>query len=153
VSVAVALLVATAPVAGARDRAGGAARAGAASQLRAVERARLRALVRGDIPALRRRMAADFQLVTPDGERLSRADLLEALRGSLDFRAIDVISPIRVRLYGAGAVLTYTVRLDVVGSGMRLQHDARDTCVYERRGARWLLVWQQTTAVGGFPPS
>lgn len=148
------LMVVTAlAVAAPNGRSGPDSNSGEAQRLRELERTRQHALVKPDISVLRQILAPDFRLISPDGEPLSRKDYLDALAsGDLVYRVFKAITPIKVRLYGKGAVLTYESQLDVVGGGERLRHKAWHTYVYEQRDGRWQLVWEQATALGGFPP-
>jgi ketosteroid isomerase-like protein len=122
--------------------------------LRDTEESRLDALVAADMPGLEQLHADDFELVPPTGSPLSREAYLDAVAaGDLDFRAYEAVTPIEVRLYGDTAVLRYKSHLDVraVGEG-RLTHGSWHTCLYENHDGDWQVVWEQTTAVGAFPP-
>ena len=119
-----------------------------ADRLRTVERTRLQALVDADTATARNLTAPDFQLITPAGVPLSRDDLLSGVEaGVLDFVAIEPGSPIAVRLSGDSATLRYQSTYDVVLGGTHVTHEAWTTELYERRDGRWLLVWEQTTAI------
>ena len=123
-----------------------------AERLRAIERARLAALVDADTTVAGRRLAGDFALVNPAGETLSKQTLLAAVgSGDLDFRVLEPSSAIQVRLHGNVAALRYTARFDVVVGGMRLSHAGVVTVVYERRQGLWQAVWDQTTAIPNDP--
>jgi hypothetical protein len=126
-----------------------------AEHLREIERTRLRALVEADMAVAAPLHADDFQVIPPPGFPLSRDDYLAAVAaGDIDYLVFEPISEIDVRLYGRAAVLTYESRIDIVVSGLgRLTHDTWHTYVYERREGRWQAVWEQATAIGGFPPS
>jgi hypothetical protein len=124
-----------------------------AQHLRAIERARLQALVSADMPNVERLLADDFRLIPPPGFPLSREEYVAALAaGELDYLAFEPISPIDVHLFDDAAVLTYESHIDIVAGGDRLAHDAWHTYLYEKRRGQWQVVWEQATAVGGFPP-
>ena len=124
-----------------------------AERLRGLEQARLRALVEADMAVVERLHADDFQVVPPPGFPLSREEYLSAVAaGELDYLVFEPISEINVHLYGGGAVLTYQSHIDIVAFGDRVAHDAWHTYLYEKRGGQWQVVWEQATAVGGFPP-
>jgi hypothetical protein len=125
-----------------------------AEQLRAVERLRLEALVDVDMSVVEALHADDFQLVPPPGFELSRDDYLGAVAaGAIDYLRFEPISDIAVRLYGRAAVLTYQSTIDIVVAGLgRVTHDAWHTYLYEKRQGQWQVVWEQATAIGGFPP-
>lgn len=123
-----------------------------ADQVRAIEKARLKALVAADIPAARQVTDADFQLINPAGATLSRDDFLGAVKaGVVDFVADEPISPIRVRLAGNSATLRYLNHFDVVAGGTHVVHDGWTTALYERRHGHWRVVWAQTTAIPNDP--
>ena len=119
-----------------------------AERLRAIETDRLRALVAADTATARRLMAPDFELINPAGAVLSREDLLGAVdAGVIDFRSLDTISPVAVRMSGESATLRYETRFDLVAGGTHLTHDGWSTALFERRDGRWQMVWEQATAV------
>lgn len=151
-----AVLVAAAVVAGAAPARGAGAPGDspAAEELRQIERSRLAALRDADMAVVEALHADDFQLVPPPGFELSRDDYLAAVAsGAIDYLRFEPISEITVRVYGRAAVLTYKSNIDVVVAGLgRFTHDAWHTYLYERREGRWQAVWEQATAIGGFPP-
>lgn len=119
-----------------------------ADALRATETTRLQALVDADTATARKLTAPDFQVINPAGVPLSRDDLLGGVdAGVLDFVAIAPSSPIAVRLSGDSATLRYRTAYDVVVGGTHVTHEAWTTELYERREGRWLIVWEQTTAI------
>ena len=92
-----------------------------ADQLRAIERARLRALVDADIPTASRLHADDFQLINPRGGTLSKEQYLRDIAsGDLNYLEWEP-GEIRVRLYGKSAVIRYKahLRVSVKGSAGR----------------------------------
>jgi hypothetical protein len=119
-----------------------------ADRLRAIERARIRALVDADTATARSLTADDFQAINPGGVPLSREELLGAVQaGAVDFVAEEPTSSIAVRLSGHSAALRYQVNFDLLFTGIRLTHRAWITELYERREGRWQIVWEQTTAI------
>ena len=117
-------------------------------RLRAIATTRLQALVDADTATVRKLIAPDFQLINPAGVTLSREELLGGVdAGVLDFVAIEPRSPIAVRLSGDSATLRYQSAYDVVVGGTHVTHEAWTTELYERQHGRWLLVWEQTTAI------
>jgi len=144
-AVLAALALATAVVTGSSASPGSSSQA---ERLRAIETTRLQALVDADTATARKLTAPDFQLINPAGAVLSRDDFLGGVAaGAIDFRALDTISPIAVRMSGNSANLRYQTRFDLVVGGTHLTHDAWTTALYERRDGRWQIVWGQTTAV------
>ena len=126
-----------------------------AEVLRETELARLRALVDANIAVAGPLHADDFQLVNPAGFLLGRDDYLAAVAaGDIDYLVFEPISEIDVRLYGQAAVVIYQSKIDIVVAGFgRFTHDAWHTYLYEKRAGRWQVVWEQATAIGGFPPT
>lgn len=125
-----------------------------AEALRTTELERLRALVDADMAVVERLHADDFQLVPPPGIPLSRAEYLAAVAaGAIDYRTFDPVSELQVRVYGQAAAIRYLSRIDVAVAGLgEFATQAWHTYVYEKREGRWQAVWEQATAVGGFPP-
>ncbi|KAA2265678.1 nuclear transport factor 2 family protein [Solihabitans fulvus] len=123
-----------------------------ADHIRAVERARLRALVAGDIAGAAELHAPDFQLITPVGAALSRDDYLGAIAtGRMNYLEWDP-GPIHVRVHGAAAVVRYQAALDVVVEGHQVPRSTYwHTDTYENIDGRWQVVWSQATAVKTYP--
>jgi Domain of unknown function (DUF4440) len=119
-----------------------------ADQLPAIERKRLRALVDADTATAGRSMAADFQAVTPAGDTLSLHDYLGSVRaGVIDYLVFKPRSRIAVRPSGDSAALRYKVSFDLVAGGTRVTHKGWITELWEHRDGRWLIVWEQATAI------
>ncbi len=114
----------------------------------------MQALVEADMAVAGPLHADDFQLIPPPGFPLSREEYLGAVAaGDIDYLAFEPISEIEVRIYGRAAVMRYQSHLDIVVSGLgRFTHEAWHTYLYEKRHGRWQAVWEQATAIGGFPP-
>lgn len=121
----------------------------AAEELRATERARLRALVAADMAAADRLHADDFQLINPLGGALSKAEYLGAIAsGDIDYVLWEP-EAIEVKLHDGVAVIRYRaeIKIDVrdlpdAPSG-RFWH----TDIYERRNGSWQVVWSQATQI------
>ena len=120
-----------------------------ADQLRALERTRLHALVDADTATARSLMAGDFQAITPTGDTLRREDYLGSVAaGVIDYLVFEPVSPIAVRRSGDSAALRYKVSFDIVAGGTtRVTHKGWITELWERRDGRWLIVWEQATAI------
>ena len=119
-----------------------------AELIRDTERARLRALVAGDIETAGRLHATEFQLITPIGMALSRNDYLGAIAsGQIKYLAWEP-GPIAVRYHQRHAVIRYRARLEVVFGGHRVAPgDYWHTDAYEHRDGQWMVVWSQATAI------
>ena len=116
--------------------------------IRNIERARLRALVSADITAAEPLHAPDFQLITPIGAALSKAEYLGAVAGEHIKYLVWEPGDIAVRLGAANAVIRYRARLEVVFGGLKVPPgDYWHTDVYEVRDRQWLVVWSQATAI------
>ncbi|WP_371101801.1 nuclear transport factor 2 family protein [Streptomyces sp. PU_AKi4] len=119
-----------------------------ADRIREAERARLRALVAGDVATASDLHASDFQLVTPIGVVLSRNDYLTAIEtGHIDYVAWEPGS-IGVRLYGNAAVIRYKATLEVIFEGRAVPRTTYwHTDSYENIDDRWRAVWSQATEI------
>jgi hypothetical protein len=115
----------------------------------------MQALVRADMAVAGPLHADDFQLIPPPGFPLSREEYLGAVAaGDIDYLTFEPISEIEVRIHGRAAVMRYQSHLDIVVSGLgRFTHEAWHTYLYEKRDGHWQAVWEQATAIGGFPPA
>lgn len=116
--------------------------------LRETERARLRALVDGDLERASELHASDFQLITPIGAALSRDQYIGAIAsGQIRYVTWDP-GEIAVRTYGAAAVIRYRAHLEVVFSGHSVPlSDYWHTDIYEQRDGQWVVVWSQATNI------
>lgn len=119
-----------------------------AEHIRTTERARLRALVAGDMDAAGPLHAPEFQLITPIGMPLSKAEYLGAIQsGQIKYLMWDP-GAIAVRQHNDHAVIRYRARLEVVFGGHRVAPaDYWHTDTYERRDGQWMAVWSQATAI------
>ena len=120
--------------------------------LRTTEQRRLAALVQKDIALARTFHADDFQLITPVGMPLTKAQYLGAIEaGHLVYGAWDP-KQIEVRLYGDAAALRYLSSLEVsFGAHHAPRADHWHTDLYEKRDGTWQVVWSQATRVQPVP--
>ena len=118
-------------------------------RLRAVETTRLQALVDADTATAHRLTAPDFQLINPAGATSAKDDYLEGVAaGFPDYLVFEPSGPIAVRLAGNSASLRFPVSFDLLlGGELRLTHQAWVSELWERRGGRWQIVWEQATAI------
>ncbi len=114
----------------------------------AFERARLAALVAGDIERALVLHHADFQLVTPRGVTLSRADYLEEIRtGGIRYLAWEPTEVVG-RVTGETGALRYRSRIEMESDGRRLPSIlCWHTDYYERMASGWQVVYSQATAI------
>ncbi|GAA0966687.1 nuclear transport factor 2 family protein [Actinocorallia libanotica] len=119
-----------------------------AEQIREVERARLRALVAGDVAVASELHASDFQLITPIGAALSKDDYLGAIAaGHIDYVAWEP-GPIDVRVHENAAVIRYQATLEVVFGGHPVPRTTYwHTDSYENIDGQWRVVWSQATEI------
>ena len=123
-----------------------------AELMRETERRRLRALVEADMAAAEPLHAADYQLITPAGHALSKADYLGSIAaGELRYEVFEPASPIAVRGAGPVALLRYQARITVAEDAAAMSITCWHTDFYELRDDRWQAVWSQATAIR--PPS
>jgi hypothetical protein len=118
-------------------------------EIRQIERERLRSLVDADLVAARRLHAEDFQLITPVGAALSKAEYLEVIESrQLIYRAWEA-DEIIVRLHGDAAMIRYKdIRFDVDLQGQPNHRGPMyHTNLYERRDGQWQAVWSQASGV------
>jgi hypothetical protein len=124
------------------------------AEIRALAVTRDRALVDADMATLKKIHASDYQLITPDGSVLSKADFLDSVEsGDLNYLTFRPISSIQVRLLGDdAAAVRYESHIDVVVAGLgRIANDNWHTDIYERLSGHWQVVWSQATPVGVLP--
>lgn len=121
---------------------------GEAELIRAAERARLAALVAGDVAKAAQFHADEFQLVNPVGAVLSKAQYLGSLAsGQLDYVAWEP-AEIEVRHEGRQAVIRYRSKLQVTVNGRSLPKTPHwHIDVYEKRNGKWQVVWSQATRI------
>lgn len=114
-----------------------------------IEHRRLRALVGADLEAAESLHADDYQLITPNGSELTKADYLgDIASGRLRYTVFGPVSPIRVLADSDGhanlAVLRYQARISFdEGPGVVCWH----TDCYRRQNGRWQAVWSQATRI------
>ena len=123
-----------------------------ADLLRATERARLRALVDGNVDRARGLHSPDFQLITPAGTTVTKEQYLGFIAsGQLDYLYWEPDS-IAVRMYENSAVIRYRSQLEVNVFGTKVSRRPYwHTDVYEKRDGRWQAVWSQATEIRPAP--
>lgn len=119
-----------------------------ADTLRTIERSRVRALVQRNVDLAAPLHASDFQLVTPVGMTLTRAQYLGALQsGHLVYTSWDP-QDIDVRLNDHMAALRYRSSMEVsFGAHRAPRADYWHTDLYEQRAGAWQVVWSQATTI------
>lgn len=119
-----------------------------AEQIRDIERTRLKALVSGDVSAAGLLHADNFQLVTPIGVLLSKADYLGAIAtGQIKYLYWEP-GTIDVRLTERVATIRYTAELEVTfGAHHVPRAHYWHTDTYELSASGWQAVWSQATQI------
>jgi hypothetical protein len=108
--------------------------------IRATERQRLHALLHHDLDTAQRLHAADFELINPLGETVSREAYIDS-GDAFAYREWKPVSPIRVRVHGDSAVIRYESEIELHGTRGHYWH----TDLYEKHNGQWQIVWSQTT--------
>jgi hypothetical protein len=117
-------------------------------QLEGLERDRLRALVTRDLDRARALHADDYQLITPNGAAISRAEYLDGIEsGDLRYDVFEPISPILARVGRDRAILRYRVHVVIAFPGGSDDAELWHTDYWERRESGWQAVWSQATRV------
>jgi hypothetical protein len=117
-------------------------------QLRSIEKARIQALVEGDIALARLLHSPEFRLVTSVGQSMSRDEYLTAIEtGEINYVSWEP-GEIAVRLHGDAAVLRCEARREIVFGGCPLP-PARYWHIdaYEQSNGAWQVVWSQITEI------
>ena len=120
-----------------------------ADELRKIEEERLAAFVAGDVPALQRIHANDFQVVNPAGQELNREDYLNGVsQGFITYRTWQPEGRIQAYVFGEVAILRYRslVELSVQGEAQPEQHFWQVE-VYEKRRDGWQATFSQSTRI------
>ena len=118
--------------------------------IRALETVRIAALLQADGALLQQLHAAEYQLISPSGNTLSRERYLGLLAsGELRYQRWDA-ETMAVRSSPAMALVRYAVTLQLgtpnePGTPRRCWH----TDSYELRGGQWQAVWSQATQIAG----
>lgn len=114
--------------------------------IKAVDRQRFEAMVKGDATLLECLLCEDLTYTHTTGVVDTKATFLASLRaGTLRYLAIQ-LDGVEVRIYGGvAAVVTGRIDMRVALDDKEVVFPARFTSVYAKRHGRWLLVaWQST---------
>ena len=122
--------------------------ADAPDPLESIERSRLRALVDVDMDTAEWLHAADYELITPGGGRLSRAEYLGMIRtGILRYRTFEPASEVRVFRVDGAAAVRYQARIEAEFDDGTDAGTFWHTDIYALREDRWQAVWSQATRI------
>ena len=118
------------------------------AELRDLEARRLRALVIADIETARELHADDYELITPGGRTLSKADYIDSIgSGAMRYLVFEADSPVRVRMNPMGGVVRYVARIELEVDGERYAGRYWHTDLWEERHGRWQAAWSQATRI------
>ncbi len=118
-----------------------------ADTLRDIERTRLASLVAGDLAVADPLHAGRYQLITPRGRALSKAEYLGSIASrELHYRVFEPTSDIEVWGDDHIAVLRYRAAIGFHGPTLDVIAVWHTDC-YEATGEGWQVVWSQATAI------
>jgi hypothetical protein len=116
-------------------------------ELRAVERARLEAMVAADAPALERMLGDELQYGHSTGVLHTKPELIALLAsGKLDYLALRPRT-LDVRAHAGTALLSGIVEVEANAGPRHLAAALRFLAAYARRDGRWQLVAYQSAAI------
>jgi hypothetical protein len=123
-------------------------REGTEDEIRAVERARVRALVDDDLETASRLHADNFQLISPGGRAYSKEEYLGyAASGAIHYLMWEVDSEIAVCVHGHMAAIRYRSHMERIAHGQRYIGRFWHTNTYEKNDGQWQVVWTQLTQI------
>ena len=120
-----------------------------ADDVRSAAQKRLSALITVNMEVARQLHADDFQLVTPLGAVFSKEEYLGAVAaGHLHYLAMELDSPIDVRMYDDVALLRYRSQIEIAVQGQSYPRAPYwFTDAYEKCDGQWQIVWSQGTGI------
>lgn len=114
-------------------------------EIQQLDSLRVQAMIHADSSTLARVLADDLTYTHTNGRVDTKAQLLASLiSGKLKYEAISY-ERAQLRNYGAVAVSTGLVAMQVKAGEQRLRFQARFTSVYVKQGNHWqMAAWQST---------
>ena len=107
----------------------------------------LQALKSGDAPSLERIYADDYILVRPNGDTLTKEQILADLRHhSMRFTSFEV-NDVLIRTKGSVGILTADVRSIAVRDGVEIRTHARQLAILSKENGRITILHFQSTNV------
>ena len=119
----------------------------AEQEVRSVLKQMIDADLKGDADALDRTTTDDYTITRDNGVVRSKAETLQGIKdGTTKFDSFEA-SDIRVRIYGATAVVTF--HEDIKGSrvGKDMSGQFREVRVFVKDGGKWRAVMAQRTRI------
>jgi hypothetical protein len=116
--------------------------------LRTIERNRLRSLVDVNLDVAEPLHAGNYQLITPRGIALTKAEYLGSIEsGELNYSVFEPVSDIAVWGDDHIAVLRYKASIALHPPARNQPFVCWHTDCYELRDANWQAVWSQATRI------
>jgi ketosteroid isomerase-like protein len=113
----------------------------------AAHHARLKAVLEGDLDALRKVVGEDMIYVSSTGEAKTRADVFAAFEsGALKVERMES-SDVETRLYGDIGILIYTADARMRDGDLTVEGATRSTTIYARRNGGWEMVSQHQSRI------
>jgi uncharacterized protein (TIGR02246 family) len=104
-----------------------------------------KALVKGDVEALRELYADDLVYVHSGGNQETKAEYIRRIEtGGLKYQSVLLVDP-KVRVYGDAAVVNGAFDVKVMSDGTPVDSRVVYMHVYAREGEKWRMVAHQTT--------
>ena len=117
------------------------------TSLVAAHDARLKAVMEGDLDALRRVVGEDMIYVSATGQARTRAEVFEAFSsGALKMLRMEA-SEVKTRLYGDIGILIYKADAKFVDGSVTVEGQTRSTTIYARRNGCWEMISQHQSKI------
>jgi ketosteroid isomerase-like protein len=101
---------------------------------------RRQAALKGDVAFIDANTADDYVRISPNGQLMTKAELLEAIKsGAIKYQAIEQ-KDLKIQLYGNIAVTTNVADLKGTIQGQDISGSYRVSQVFVKRGGKWLAV-------------
>jgi ketosteroid isomerase-like protein len=109
----------------------------------------LDALKSGDIPSLEKIYAEDYLLIRPNGDTLTKNEILADLRHhSMHFTSFDVTG-LLIRTKESVGILTANVRSTALRDGAEIKTHARQTAIVSKQNNQITISHFQSTNISG----
>jgi len=117
----------------------------AESEIRQLEARRIQAMLKVDTEELNRLLADDLTYTHSSGQVDTKSQLINSLKAGE--RKYLMIEPqgVKVRLYGAAAIVTGLAKLKTFSKGQESNFQVQFTDVYAKKKGHWQMVaWQSS---------
>jgi ketosteroid isomerase-like protein len=116
-------------------------------EVRGVLKEMIDADLKGDADALDRTTTDDYTITRDNGIVRSKAETLQGIKdGTTKFDSFE-LSDVRVRIYGATAVVTFHGDIKGSRAGKDMSGQFREVRVFVKRGGKWRAVMAQRTRI------